>query len=151
MKAVVQRVQSARVLVEGEVVGHCGPGLVLLVAASQSDSEDSIRKFADRIMGVRIFPDQEGKMNLKLADFELASPSILPNLLVVSNFTVYGDTSQRRPSFGASAPYEKGIADYETLLKELKKLGARVSCGVFGADMVVDLQNDGPVTVIIET
>ena len=148
MKAVVQRVSCAKVTVGGKTVGQCGPGFVLLVAAGRDDTETNAMKMADRIWGMRVFPDAEGKMNLNLRDWEKSQDAT--NVLAVSNFTVYGDASQRRPSFGAAAGYEEGERLFELFVAELRALGARVETGVFGADMQVELSNDGPVTLVVE-
>lgn len=144
VRAIVQRVSSASVVVEGQTVGAIERGLLLLVAAHREDTEDNARKLADRIRGLRIFNDEEGKMNLALAD-------VGGSVLAVSNFTVYGETAKnRRPSFIASAPYAEGELLFNALVAELRKLEVHVETGVFGAHMDVSLVNDGPVTVIVE-
>jgi D-tyrosyl-tRNA(Tyr) deacylase len=148
VKAVVQRVSWGKVVVDGEAVGRCGPGFVVLVAAGRGDTGQNAKRAADRVWGMRVFPDADGKMNLSLRDWE-TSPD-RPNILAVSNFTVYGDASQRRPSFGAAAGYEEGELLFDMFVSELRALGARVETGVFGADMQVELSNDGPVTLVIE-
>jgi D-tyrosyl-tRNA(Tyr) deacylase len=152
MKAVVQRVSWARVLIDGALVGSCGPGFLVLAAAGREDTAENAKKMADRIMGMRVFPDSDGKMNLNLASFESSLRTLpeKPNILAVSNFTVYGDASQRRPSFGLAAPYEAGEVLFEQFVEELRSLGARVETGVFGADMQVELANDGPVTLVVD-
>ena len=153
MKAVIQRATEARVWVDGAIVGEIGPGLVVLVAAGREDTPDSAARMADRIWGMRIFNDLQGKMNLTLRDCESLEPAIgseRSNVLVVSNFTIYGDTTQRRPSFGASASFDQGRELYEVLVESLNQIGARVATGVFGADMSVEIVNDGPVTLIAE-
>lgn len=151
MRAVVQRVTWARVLIDGAVVGSCGRGFLVLAAAGRDDTVENAKKMADRVWGMRVFPDAEGKMNLNLRDFEALTPQGGEgNILAVSNFTVYGDASQRRPSFGAAAPYEAGEVLFEAFVAELRSLGARVQTGVFGADMQVELLNDGPVTLVAE-
>ncbi len=151
MRAVVQRVSWARVTVEGRVVGSCGPGFLVLVAAGREDTESEARKLADRVVGMRVFPDAEGKMNLNLRDFEADKGGLnAANVLAVSNFTVYGDATQRRPSFTAAAGYETGKALFETFVAELGRLGARVATGAFGEHMGVELLNDGPVTLVAE-
>ncbi len=157
MKAVVQRVSQASVSVNGEIVGAIGVGLVVLVAAHKDDTNINAKKLADRIWGLRIFNDSEGKMNLTLESaFELnevgeLGETLLPGILCISNFTIYGETSKnRRPSFVESAPYDQGEALYNTLLDELRILSPNVQSGTFGADMQVSLVNDGPVTIIVE-
>lgn len=149
MRAVVQRVFSASVEVEGKIVGRCGRGLLVFAGARHSDTENEAEKMADRILGVRIFNDEQGKINLSLRD--LLSRDEQVGVLAISNFTVYGDASKnRRPSFVEAAPYERGEALFSQLLKELGKSGCSVETGVFGADMKVAAENDGPVTLIID-
>lgn len=144
MRAVVQRVSSASVSVDGKVVGSCGVGLLVLVAAHREDTESNAAKLADRVKGLRIFNDGEGKMNLALTD-------VGGSVLAVSNFTVYGETSKnRRPSFISSAPYEEGERLFDAFVASLRGLGIEVQTGIFGAHMDVSLVNDGPVTVIVE-
>lgn len=144
MKAVVQRVSSASVSVDGSVVGASGVGLLVLAAAHRDDTLDHARKMADRVAGLRIFNDEAGKMNLSLRD-------VGGSVLAVSNFTVYGETAKnRRPSFIEAAPYERGKELFEAFVSALRDLGLTVQEGVFGADMKVSLLNDGPVTVILE-
>lgn len=148
MRAIIQRVSHGKVTVEGKVVGECGPGLLALVAVHRNDGERECKKMADRLTGLRIFNDSEGKMNLSLRDLP---PHPLPSLLVISNFTVYGDTAKgRRPSFVESAGFEEGQRLFELLLKEIRTLGFQVASGSFGTHMDVSLVNDGPVTVILE-
>lgn len=144
MRAVVQRVSSAEVQVDGHVVGRCGVGLLVLVAAHREDQELNASKLANRLAGLRIFNDDAGKMNLALAD-------VAGSMLVISNFTVYGETAKnRRPSFVDSAPFDQAKRLYDSLLEALRAQGLTVETGVFGADMKVSLVNDGPVTVIVE-
>ena len=160
MRAVVQRVTSAEVRcfppltiaagVDREIHRECiGAGLVVLVAAHVDDTEATALKMADRVFGLRIFADADGKMNLSLKDL-LDAPEA-PAVLAVSNFTLYGETAKnRRPSFIESAPYDKGEALYGSFLESLRGLGCPVKTGVFGAHMELELVNDGPVTVILE-
>lgn len=144
MKAVVQRVSSASVSVDGSVVGSIGVGLLVLAAAHRDDTEAEAGKLADRVAGLRIFNDEAGKMNLALRD-------VGGSVLAVSNFTVYGETAKnRRPSFVEAAPYERGRELFDAFTAALRELGFTVEEGVFGADMKVSLLNDGPVTVILE-
>jgi D-aminoacyl-tRNA deacylase len=148
VRAVVQRVSSASVKVDGQIVGRCGRGLLLLVAAHRDDTKREAAKMADKVANLRIFNDAEGKMNLSLRDLEAADEA---QVLAISNFTVYGETAKnRRPSFMQSAPYDRGNELYEALLKELRGQELRVEAGIFGADMKVELINDGPVTVILD-
>lgn len=145
VKAVVQRVTSASVVVDGKTVGEIGVGLLVLVAAHRDDTEANAAKMADRVKGLRIFNDADGKMNLALSD-------VGGSVLAVSNFTVYGETAKnRRPSFIGSAPYEDGERLFNAFVDALRALDTKVETGIFGADMKVSLLNDGPVTVIVET
>lgn len=147
MKAVVQRVSSARVEVDGKTVGAIGAGLAVLAAAHRDDTEASARKLADRILGLRIFNDEQGKMNLNLADALGQTGSIL----AISNFTIYGETAKtRRPSFVEAAPFAQGERLFEQFVDALRTGCGRVEQGTFGAHMKVSLVNDGPVTVIVE-
>ena len=146
MRVVVQRVSRASVSVEGRLVGVCGPGLLLLAAAHRDDTPKGVGKLAEKIVNLRIFNDAEGKMNLALKDLEP-----IGEVLAVSNFTVYGDAAkQRRPSFMASAPYEEGKVLFEAFVNSIRAQGVQVQTGEFGADMQVELVNDGPVTLIVE-
>lgn len=148
MRAVVQRVARASVSVEGSVLGHCGRGLLLLVAAHREDDIKDAAKLAEKVATLRIFGDADGKMNLSLKDL---APTDSPQILAVSNFTVYGDaSSQRRPSFMASAPYADGERLFGAFVAALQAQGLSVETGRFGADMQVELVNDGPVTVILD-
>jgi D-tyrosyl-tRNA(Tyr) deacylase len=144
MRAVVQRVSSARVTVGDEVVGAVGSGLLVLLGVAPTDTAAEARWLAEKIVGLRIFADAQGKMNLGVAD-------IGGGVLVVSQFTLYGDCRKgRRPSFvGAAAP---DIAEplYEAFLNAVKALGVPAAAGRFGAMMQVELVNDGPVTLIID-
>ena len=145
MRAVVQRVRSASVSVNGSVVGSCGKGLLLLVGAHKDDTEKDAEKLADRIAGLRIFGDAEGKMNLSLAD------AGADGVLAVSNFTVYGDAlKSRRPSFVASAGYEDAQRLFDHFVTALRAKDVKVETGTFGAMMDVQLTNDGPVTIVID-
>ena len=145
MRAVLQRVSHARVVVDGNVAGEIGPGLVVLIAIGRDDTESTAVFMADKILNLRIFNDQQGKMNHSLLDTGGA-------VLAVSQFTLYGDArGQRRPSFMQAAPPEKGKALYEEFLRALEKLGVRVETGVFQAHMSVELANDGPVTILLDS
>lgn len=145
MRAVVQRVLSATVEVNGVIVGECGVGMLLLVAVHKADTEEHAKKLAQRIHGVRMFNDAEGKINLAISQIAGAS------ILAVSNFTVYGDCSKsRRPSFSESAGYDQGRFLFDLFIAELRNIGVKVGTGEFGAEMTVRLANDGPVTLIID-
>lgn len=149
MRAVIQRVSQAKVVCEGVVTGECGIGLVILLGVHQDDTDSDARKVAERVPKLRIFNDSQGKMNLDL-------PSVLTEgacgLLVISNFTVYGDVwSGRRPSFSQSASFAEAKRLYETFVDALKAQGFVTATGIFGADMAVELVNDGPVTLVIDS
>ncbi len=146
MRAVVQRAAWARVSVDGEVVGSLdGPGLVVLLGVANGDGEVEASTMASKLWTLRIMGDAEGRMNRSVAD-------VGGGLLVVSQFTLYGDTSKgRRPSFVAAAPGEVAEPLVDRVIEHLRALGARVASGRFGADMLVELANQGPVTVILDT
>lgn len=145
LRVILQRVSHAAVEIEGETVGKIGVGILVLVAVHQEDTEQEIEKMADKVAGLRIFEDEEGKMNRSLAEVGGA-------LLVVSNFTLYSDCKKgRRPSFFQSARSEKAIPLYKQFLHCLRATGLSVQCGEFGADMQVSLTNDGPVTLVLDT
>ncbi len=148
MKVVVQRVSRADVRIGGKSVGTIGVGFVILVGFAPTDSDDTVAWMADKLLGLRVFGDAEGKMNLALSDVGGA-------LLVVSQFTLYGDVQKgRRPSFVDAAPPELAVPLYERFVARLRERGAesgtRVETGEFGAMMEVELVNDGPVTLILE-
>jgi len=145
VKAVLQRVSRAEVRVGGEAVGRIGRGLLLLVGFGRDDDMDQITWMADKVLGLRIFADDEGKMNRSLAE-------AAGDLLVVSQFTLYGDASKgRRPSFVAAAAPEEAEALYQRFVAELRgRSQCDVETGVFGAMMDVDSVNDGPVTLLLE-
>jgi D-tyrosyl-tRNA(Tyr) deacylase len=144
MRALVQRVAEARVLVEGEVVGAVGPGLCALVGVTHGDDEAGARRLAERIWHLRVLADTEGRMERSLAD-------VGGGVLVVSQFTLYGDTGRgRRPSWVAAAPGAVAEPLVDVVAGALRDLGAEVATGRFGADMRVELACDGPVTVLLE-
>jgi D-tyrosyl-tRNA(Tyr) deacylase len=144
VRAIVQRVSSASVVVDGQQVGSCAKGLLLLVGIHRDDTPAEAKKLADRVAKLRIFDDGEGKMNLAIGDVQ-------GSVLAISNFTVYGETRKnRRPSFTESASFEAGKTLFEEFLSQLRDLGLAVETGVFGAHMDVSLVNDGPVTVILD-
>ena len=145
MRIVLQRVSEASVSISGEVVGEIGGGLVLLVGFTEGDSEDTVRWMADKVLGLRVFSDEEGKMNLSLGEVGGA-------VLVISQFTLYGDTRKgRRPSFVHAAPPEVAIPLYERFLEILRGAApGKVESGEFGAMMDVALVNAGPVTLVLE-
>ena len=131
-------------VVDGQVVGRCGTGFLLLVGVHKNDTETDAVRLADRIAGLRILNDGDGKMNLALAD-------VFGSVLAVSNFTVYGETKKnRRPSFAESASFDVGRALFDRFVTALRDKGIVVETGIFGAHMNVSLVNDGPVTVIVD-
>jgi D-tyrosyl-tRNA(Tyr) deacylase len=145
MRAVVQRVSSASVAVEGEIVGSIGAGLCVLVGVTHDDDMTRADKLASKLWNLRIFEDEEGLMNRSAA--ELGLP-----LLIISQFTLYADTSRgRRPSFVAAAPPAEAEPLVSRMVESLRSQGAEVQTGRFRAEMSVSLVNDGPVTVIVET
>ncbi len=156
MRALVQRVSRASVSVDGAVIGRIGPGLCVLVGVTLSDDEQTARRLAAKLWQLRILDDDGGRMNRSLADraatTQLADGTATPAaVLVVSQFTLYGDTSRgRRPSWAAAAPPGQAEPLVDELASALAAEGATVATGRFGADMAVELVNDGPVTLLVE-
>jgi len=145
MRAVVQRVREARVRVDGQVVGEIGQGLVALVGVARDDGPDDVAYLAPKIRDLRIFDDGDGKMNLALSD---AGGSIL----AVSQFTLYGDVRRgRRPSFDRAAGADAGRVLFDALVLELRGSGVTVETGTYQAHMAVELVNDGPVTILLDS
>ena len=144
MRAVVQRVKSVNVRVNEETVSSIGIGMLILLGAGKDDSEDNARRIADKLMQLRIFEDREGKMNL-------SAKSVGAEFMVVSQFTLYGDTSKgRRPSFSNALRPQDAENLYLKFVEYLRENGFRAETGVFGAKMEVELINEGPVTFFIE-
>lgn len=145
MRACIQRVSRASVEVEGQVIGAIERGLLVLLGVTHSDDSATADLLAEKVAGLRIFDDAEGKMNLAVSDIGGA-------VLVVSQFTLYGDASKgRRPSYIAAARPEQAELLYNVFIEMLKKRGLPVEAGKFRADMKVSLTNDGPVTIWIDT
>ncbi len=145
MRAVIQRVSEARVTVDGEVTGAIGPGLLVLLGAAEGDTQRDLEYILDKTIGLRIFPDDQGKMNLSLND-------VGGELLVVSQFTLLADTRKgRRPSFVKALEPRAAETLYETFIQRARDLGVKVETGRFGAMMDVTLVNHGPVTLILDT
>jgi D-aminoacyl-tRNA deacylase len=145
VRAVVQRVSEASVSIDGKAVGEIGHGLCVLVGVTHFDTPAEARRMAERLWHLRIFPDDEGKMNRSAAEGGLP-------LLVISQFSLYADTSRgRRPSFVAAAPGEQAEPLVDEVVDSLRALGATVETGRFGAHMMVALVNDGPLTITVET
>jgi D-aminoacyl-tRNA deacylase len=144
MRVVLQRVSRAAVTVGGDRVSEIGRGYLLLVASGADDGEGEVERLADKIVNLRVFPDSEGRMNLPLAD-------VGGEVLVVSQFTLYGDVRRgRRPSWTGAAPPEVAQERIEAFARALETLGVRVARGVFRANMQVELVNDGPVTLVLD-
>ena len=145
MRAVLQRVTRASVRVSGQTVGEIGAGLLVLLGVARDDAEADARYLAEKIVGLRVFDDAEGRMNLSLAETG-------GGLLVVSQFTLYGDVRRgRRPSWIEAAPPEEAVGLYELFVAEARKTVARVETGSFRATMEVELINDGPVTLLLDS
>lgn len=145
MRAVVQRVAEAAVRVDGEVVGQIGPGALVLLGVGQGDTEADADYLADKVLHLRIFPDEAGQMNRSVVDTR-------GELLAVSQFTLYGDTRRgRRPGFSSAAPPEEANRLYRYFLGRLRESGLRVEEGVFRAMMDVSLVNRGPVTLLLDS
>jgi D-tyrosyl-tRNA(Tyr) deacylase len=145
MRAVVQRVSRGEVRVEGRPVGAVGKGLVVLLGVARDDGEADARAMADKLAGLRVFEDQAGKMNLALAE-------VGGGLLVISQFTLLGDARRgNRPGFTDAAPPAAAEALYQRVCALLREQGLPVATGVFRADMAVELVNDGPVTILLDT
>ena len=145
MRAVVQRVSRARVTVDDGITGEIGDGLMILLGVGRNDSSGVAASMAEKIANLRIFEDDERKMNRSLLD-------VKGSALVVSQFTLYGDArGQRRPSFVAAAPAEQAKNLYEEFAEALRRLGVTVATGVFGAMMSVELVNEGPVTILLDS
>jgi len=145
MRAVVQRVSRAKVTVEGRVTGETGPGLMILLGVGKEDTAQVAAGMAEKLANLRIFEDAQGKMNLSLLD-------VKGGALVVSQFTLYGDArGQRRPSFISAAPPDVAKKLYEEFCEAMRKLGVTVGTGIFQAMMSVELVNEGPVTILVDS
>ncbi len=145
MRAVLQRVSRAKVTIAGEIAGEIGPGLLVLLGITHDDTPEQAKWLAEKIVGLRIFNDQDGKMNRDMTE-------IGGSVLIVSQFTLYGDCKKgRRPSFIDAARPEVAIPLYEAFINAVKALGVPAATGRFGADMQVELVNDGPVTIVVDS
>ena len=144
MRAVVTRVRSASVSIGGAVKASMGKGFLVLLGVSVDDTEAEARKIADKICGLRVFEDENGKMNVSPADAGA-------ELLIVSQFTLYADAKSRRPGFTRAARPETAVPLYDLVISECRSRGFRVGTGEFGAEMLVESVNDGPVTIILDT
>ncbi len=144
MRALLQRVTSASVTVDNRVAGRIGKGIVVLLGVTHSDREEEAQWLARKVAGLRLFDDADGKMNNSLAD-------VGGELLVISQFTLYGDARKgRRPSYTEAARPEQAEPLVRCFIAQLRELGFNVACGVFGAQMAVEINNDGPVTLMVE-
>jgi D-tyrosyl-tRNA(Tyr) deacylase len=145
LRVVVQRVSSSKVIVDQKVVGSIGRGLNLLIGISKDDTYEDLKYIKDKVVNLRVFEDEENKMNRSILDIQ-------GEILAISQFTLYGDCRKgRRPNFMNAMGGEDANALYEDFLKMLKESGLRVEKGEFGADMKVDIQNDGPVTILLDS
>ena len=144
MRAVVTRDSSASVTIDGKINGQIGKGFLVLLGGGPEDTEETAVKLADKICHLRVFSDENDKMNLDLA-------AVGGSLLVVSQFTLYADTKSRRPGFTGAAKPDKAIPLYETFMASCREHGFAVEHGEFGADMKVESVNDGPVTILFDT
>ena len=143
MRTVVTRVRNARVEIDGRVNGRIEQGFLVLLGVGPEDTDATADKMADKVCGLRVFEDENGKMNRNLE-------SVGGSLLVVSQFTLYADTSSRRPGFSHAAPPSLAVPLYERFMEQCRSRGFAVEHGEFGADMQVFSQNDGPVTILLE-
>lgn len=145
MRGVVQRVKRASVSVDDKVISKIDKGIMLLLGIEANDDEKDLEYIVKKVSKLRIFDDEDGVMNKSLLDYDL-------EILVVSQFTLYGDARKgNRPSYIRSAKFDEGIILYEKFIEEMKNLGIKVSVGEYGADMDVELINDGPVTILLDS
>lgn len=145
MRAVVQRVTKASVSVDNEVVGKISNGIVILLGVGKDDTEEDAKYLAEKIVNLRIFDDKDGKMNFSLLD-------VKGQALIISQFTLYGDCRRgRRPSYSDSAPPDLAKALYEKFIELVKNYDVHVETGIFAAHMLVEIHNDGPVTLLLDS
>lgn len=145
MRAVFQRVTRAKVTVDGRVVSSIGPGALVLLAVGKEDTEEDVSYMAEKLAGLRVFPDDEGKMNRSLLD-------VRGEAIVVSQFTLYGDVRKgKRPGFDGAAAPDVGDLLYRRVVETMREIGVPTGTGEFGAHMEVELVNDGPVTILISS
>ena len=144
MRAVLTRVTSASVTIDGEIKGQIGKGFLVLLGVHVDDTEAEAERIADRICGLRVFEDENGKMNVSPADTGA-------EILIISQFTLFADTKSRRPGFTVAARPEKAIPLYEKVIALCREKGFEVQTGEFGADMLVTSENDGPRTILLDT
>ena len=144
MRAVLSRVNHASVTIEGKIHGSIGKGFLILLGIHEEDTEAEAMKIADKICGLRIFEDENGKMNINPKDAGA-------QMLTISQFTLFADCRSRRPGFSHAARPEKAIPLYESVINRCREAGFHVETGVFAAEMMVDSQNDGPITILLDT
>ena len=144
MRAVVTRVKSASVEIEGKIHGSIGKGFLVLLGVHRDDTEAEAKKIADKICGLRIFEDADGRINVNPSDAGA-------EMLIISQFTLFADCKSRRPGFSMAARPEKAVPLYELVISECRSRGFKVDTGVFAADMLVASVNDGPLTIILDT
>lgn len=145
MRAVVQRVLEANVKVDGNIVGEINKGILVFLGVGEDDNNNDLEYMVEKILGLRIFEDENGKMNLSLMD-------VRGEILIISQFTLYGDVRKgKRPSFTSSAHPEIAENMYNQFIEKCREKGLKVEEGIFGADMKVGLINDGPVTILIDS
>ena len=144
MRAVVTRVKSASVEIEGKIHGSIGKGFLVLLGVHRDDTEAEAKKIADKICGLRIFEDADGRINVNPSDAGA-------EMLIISQFTLFADCKSRRPGFSMAARPETAVPLYELVINECRSRGFRVDTGVFAADMLVASVNDGPLTIILDT
>ncbi|MBO5130776.1 MAG: D-tyrosyl-tRNA(Tyr) deacylase [Romboutsia sp.] len=145
MRAVIQRVTYSSVEVDGEIVGEINKGFNVLLGISKEDTEEDMKYIKDKIINLRVFSDENDKMNLSLLD-------IKGELLLISQFTLYGDARKgRRPNFMNALGGEEAKKFYDKFIEMMKETGLKVQTGIFGADMKVDIKNDGPVTILLDS
>lgn len=145
MRAVIQRVSYSSVEVDGNIVGQINKGFNVLLGISKEDTEEDIKYITDKIVNLRVFEDENDKMNLSILD-------IKGEILLISQFTLYGDARKgRRPNFMNALSGDEAIVLYEKVIERLKDTGLKIETGVFGAHMNVDIKNDGPVTILLDS
>ncbi|MBR3642915.1 MAG: D-tyrosyl-tRNA(Tyr) deacylase [Parasporobacterium sp.] len=144
MRAVLSRVNHASVTIEGKIHGSIGKGFLILLGIHEEDTEAEAMKIADKICGLRIFEDENGKMNIN-------PKNAGAQMLIISQFTLFADCRSRRPGFSHAARPEKAIPLYESVINRCREAGFHVETGVFAAEMMVESQNDGPITILLDT
>ncbi|MDR1617197.1 MAG: D-tyrosyl-tRNA(Tyr) deacylase [Syntrophomonadaceae bacterium] len=145
MRAVVQRVQNSSIIVKERLIASIGPGLTVLLGIRKGDRETDVIYIMDKIMQLRIFPDNEGKMNWSLMDID-------GEILLISQFTLYADARKgRRPGFSAAEEPDQALALFERAVNHVRQTGLKIKTGVFGADMLVNIENNGPCTILLDS